>query len=41
MGKLTAVAFKAAFTNPGTYQDGDGLVLRVAKRGGAFWVLRL
>lgn len=41
MGKLTAVAVKAAFTNPGTYQDGDGLVLRVDKRGGAYWVLRL
>lgn len=27
--------------NPGTYQDGDGLVLRVDKRGGAYWVLRL
>ena len=41
MGKLTAVAVKAAMTNPGTYQDGDGLVLRVDKRGGAYWVLRL
>ena len=41
MGKLTAVAVKAAFRNPGTYQDGDGLVLRVDKRGGAYWVLRL
>lgn len=41
MGKLTAVAVKAAFANPGTYQDGDGLVLRVDKRGGAYWVLRL
>lgn len=41
MGKLTALAIKAAFANPGTYQDGDGLVLRVDKRGGAYWVLRL
>lgn len=41
MGKLTALAVKAAFANPGTYQDGDGLVLRVDKRGGAYWVLRL
>lgn len=41
MGKLTAVAVKAAMANPGTYQDGDGLVLRVDKRGGAYWVLRL
>ena len=36
MGKLTAVAVKAALANPGTYQDGDGLVLRVDKRGGAY-----
>jgi len=41
LGKLTAVAVKAAMANPGTYQDGDGLVLRVDKRGGAYWVLRL
>ncbi|MDT7527603.1 tyrosine-type recombinase/integrase [Sphingopyxis sp. SE2] len=41
MGKLTAVAVKAALANPGTYQDGDGLVLRVDKRGGAYWLLRL
>lgn len=41
MGKLTVVAVKAAMANPGTYQDGDGLVLRVDKRGGAYWVLRL
>ena len=41
MGKLTAVAVKAALTNPGTYQDGDGLVLRVDKRGGAYWLLRI
>jgi hypothetical protein len=41
MGKLTALAIKAAFANPGTYQDGDGLVLRVDKRGGAYRVLRL
>lgn len=41
MGKLTALAIKAAFANPGTYPDGDGLLLRVDKRGGAYWVLRL
>lgn len=41
MGKLTALAIKAAFANPGTYSDGDGLMLRVDKRGGAYWVLRL
>lgn len=41
MGKLTAVAVKAALTNPGTYQDGDGLFLKVDKRGGASWTLRI
>lgn len=41
MGKLTAVAVKAALTNPGTYQDGEGLILKVDKRGGAYWLLRL
>ena len=41
MGKLTAVAVKAALANPGTYQDGDGLFLKVDKRGGAAWKLRL
>ena len=41
MGKLTAVAVKAALGNPGTYQDGDGLFLKVDKRGGAYWLLRV
>ncbi|MDZ4274427.1 MAG: Arm DNA-binding domain-containing protein [Erythrobacter sp.] len=41
MGKLTAVAVKSALANPGTYSDGDGLNLRVDKRGGAYWLLRL
>lgn len=41
MGKLTVVAVKAALANPGTYQDGDGLFLKVDKRGGASWTLRL
>ena len=41
MGKLTAIAVKAALTNPGTYQDGDGLFLKVDKHGGAYWLLRL
>lgn len=41
MGKLTAIAVKAALANPGTYQDGDGLFLKVDKRGGASWILRL
>ena len=41
MGKLTAVAVKAALAIPGTYQDGEGLFLKVDKRGGAYWMLRL
>jgi integrase len=41
MGKRTAVAVKAALANPGTYQDGEGLFLKVDKRGGAYWLLRL
>jgi len=41
MGKLSAVAVKAALANPGTYQDGDGLFLKVDRRGGAYWNLRL
>ena len=41
MGKLTAVAVRAALAIPGSYQDGDGLFLKVDKRGGASWFLRL
>lgn len=41
MGKLTALAVKAALSNPGIYQDGDGLFLKVDKRGGASWLLRI
>jgi integrase len=41
MGKLTAIGVKAALARPGTYQDGDGLFLKVDKRGGAAWKLRL
>ena len=41
MGKLTAFAVKAALANPGTYQDGEGLFLKVDRRGGASWLLRL
>ncbi len=41
MGNLTALAVKAALANPGTYQDGDGLFLKVDKRGGASWTLRV
>ena len=28
-------------STPGTYQDGDGLFLKIDKRGGAYWLLRL
>ena len=41
MGKLMAFAVKAALANPGTYQDGEGLFLKVDRRGGAYWLLRL
>lgn len=41
MGKLTAVMVRAALTSPGTYHDGDGLALRVDKRGGTYWFLRV
>ncbi len=41
MGKLTAIAVKTHLATPGTYQDGDGLFLKVDKRGGAYWLLRL
>ena len=39
MGKLSALAIKAA-TKPGTYQDGDGLMLVVKSTGSRSWVLR-
>jgi hypothetical protein len=41
VGNLTVLAVKAAMSNPGTYQDGDGLFLKIDKRGGAYWLLRL
>lgn len=41
MGRLTALALKAALANPGSYSDGDGLILKVDKRGGAYWLCRL
>ena len=46
MGTLTAISVKTALTNPGTYQDGDGLFLKVraGKAGGAGsaqWFVRL
>ena len=41
MGKLTALAVKAALATPGTYQDGDGLFLKVSGKGAANWKLRV
>lgn len=41
MGKLTANEVKAALGKPGSYQDGDGLFLKVDQRGGAAWRLRV
>jgi integrase len=41
MGKLTVAEVKAALKSPGTRSDGDGLVLKVDKRGGAYWLCRL
>jgi len=41
MGKLTANEVKAALSKPGTYGDGDGLFLKVAKSGGASWLVRV
>ena len=46
MGKLTATAVKANLGKPGTYQDGDGLFLKVraGKSGGAGsaqWIVRI
>ncbi len=41
MSKLTALSFKAALAIPGTYQDGDGLFLKVKPTGAASWYLRI
>lgn len=41
MGKLTANEVKSYLNKPGTYQDGDGLFLKVDKRGGASWLARI
>jgi integrase len=41
MSKLTANGVKAALAKPGVHQDGDGLFLKVDKRGGASWKLRV
>jgi integrase len=41
MGKLTANEVRARLSKPGTYQDGGGLFLKVDRRGGASWTLRV
>ena len=41
MGKLTAISVKSALATPGTYQDGDGLFLKVKPSGAASWYLRI
>lgn len=41
MGKLTANGVKSALGKPGVHQDGDGLFLKVDRRGGASWKLRV
>jgi len=41
VGKLTANEVKANLGKPGTYQDGDGLFLKVDRRGGASWTVRV
>lgn len=41
MGKLTATAVKAALGTPGTYSDGEGLILKVSGKGGASWLCRI
>ncbi len=41
MGNLTAMAVRAALANPGAYQDGDGLFLKVKKSCGASWMVRV
>ena len=46
MGRLTATAVKANLLKPGTYQDGDGLFLKVRSdraggAGSAQWLVRI
>ena len=41
MGKLTAISVKAALATPGTYQDSDGLFVKVKPSGAASWYLRI
>ena len=41
LGKLTAVAVKAALSDPCTYQDDNGLFLKIGKTASASLLLRL
>jgi integrase len=41
MGKLTAMAVKAAVKEPGRYGDGEGLFLEVRKPGTGSWIVRV
>lgn len=41
MGNLKATEISGKLRIPGTYSDGDGLILKVDKRGGAYWLCRL
>lgn len=41
MGRLTATAVKAALRTPGTYSDGEGLILKVSGKSGASWLCRI
>ena len=41
MGRLSAVSISHALKKPGWYSDGEGLILKVDKRGGAYWMCRV
>ena len=41
MSRLATLAVKAEWKNAETYQDGDELSLKLDKRGGYYWLLRL
>ncbi len=41
MGRLSAVGVSHALKSPGLYSDGEGLILKVDKRGGAYWMCRV
>ncbi len=40
MGKMTAKSFDAALKKVGAHSDGEGLILKVDRRGGAYWLCR-